>query len=78
MLAMTNPPIKKQQVAINDGNCRLDNPEMAWPLVHPPAYLEPKPIINPPTAIIKNPLKVNNMSQEKSCSGNMPLIDVIP
>ena len=29
MFAIINPPIKKQQVAISDGNCRFDNPEIA-------------------------------------------------
>lgn len=27
--AIINPPTKKQQVAISDGNCRFDNPEIA-------------------------------------------------
>ena len=75
---MITPPIKKQQVAIKDGNCRFDNPEMECPLVQPPAYLEPKPIIKPPTTITKNPLSVNRLSHEKSWSGKTPLMFVIP
>jgi len=27
-LAIINPPIKKQHVAISDGNCKFDKPEM--------------------------------------------------
>lgn len=37
IFAIIKPPMKKQQVAISDGNCRFDNPEMEWPLVQPPA-----------------------------------------
>lgn len=36
-LAIVNPPTKKQQVAIRDGICKLDKPEIEWPLVQPPA-----------------------------------------
>lgn len=35
--AIISPPTKKQQVAISDGNCKLDKPEIACPLVQPPA-----------------------------------------
>lgn len=36
-LAIINPPMKKQQVAIKEGSCKLDSPEIACPLVQPPA-----------------------------------------
>ena len=32
-----SPPIKKPITAISDGNCKLLNPVMACPEVHPPA-----------------------------------------
>ncbi len=36
-LAIIKPPAIKHNVATNDGNCKLDNPIMEWPDVHPPA-----------------------------------------
>ena len=36
-LAEKKPPAIKQQVAINEGICRLDNPIIEWPEVQPPA-----------------------------------------
>ena len=32
---INTPPAKKQQVAINEGHCKLDKPIMAWPDVQP-------------------------------------------
>src|SRR5688572_14177741 len=62
-LAVTKPPAIKQQVATNDGHCKLDMPMMLWPEVQPPAYLVPKPIKKPPTIISKNPFKENKVDQ---------------
>ena len=66
---MINPPAIKHTVAINEPNCKLDNPIMEWPEVHPPAYRVPNPTKNPPITINVNPLKVNNDFQEKSSLG---------
>jgi hypothetical protein len=35
--AMSKPPIKNPITATSDGNCKLLNPAMACPEVHPPA-----------------------------------------
>lgn len=75
---MITPPMKKQQLAIRDGNCRFERPEIAWPLVQPPAYRDPKPIKNPPPTIIKKPFSVNKDSHENSSWGNISLVFVMP
>ena len=54
--------MKNPITAIKEGNCKLDKPLMACPDVHPPAYLEPNPTINPPNAKIKKPFKLNTAS----------------
>jgi hypothetical protein len=46
------PPMKNPITAIKEPKLSNDNPVMAWPDVHPLAYLEPKPMHNPPKEII--------------------------
>src|SRR5688572_4828944 len=67
------PPIKKAIIATRDGHCSEANPKIPCPEVHPPAYRVPKPIINPPTIISKNPCQVSKLFQLKSSTGNKPL-----
>ena len=64
-----NPPTKNPITAINEGNCRLLSPLIAWPEVHPPAYLVPNPIRNPPTTMKMKPFSVNNEDQLKIDKG---------
>lgn len=40
--------MKNPTTAIREGSCKLLRPEIACPEVHPPAYLAPNPIRNPP------------------------------
>jgi len=77
-LAIKKPPIIKQIVATREGHCRLESPMIACPLVHPPAYLVPKPTKKPPTTIMINPLSVNRFSKFISCTGTRLLYSVIP
>src|SRR4051812_25594117 len=58
--AMMKPPAIKQMVAIKEGSCRLDNPIIEWPEVHPPAYRVPKPTRKPPNTIKNNPFTVTS------------------
>src|SRR5262249_44137003 len=76
--AIIMPPIIKQMVATNDGHCKLDKPIIEWPEVHPPAYLVPKPMRNPPTIIITKPLTVNKADQLKTSGGASLLKSSIP
>lgn len=64
-----NPPIKNPTTAIREGNCRLDNPVIACPEVHPSAYLVPNPTRNPPTINKIKPFIVSKNSILKSCDG---------
>lgn len=73
IFAIRKPPVIKQTVAIREGNCKLDSPEMACPDVHPSAYLVPNPIRNPPSTIIINPFIVNKFSQLNSSKGTSAL-----
>lgn len=57
---ITSPPIIKQQVATNDGHCRVDKPIMECPEVQPLAYRVPNPTRNPPMIIKTNPRRVNS------------------
>ncbi len=66
---MIRPPKKNPNTAYSKGSCRLDNPEIAWPEVHPPAYLVPNPTKKPPIMIIIIPYKVNKFSQLKISLG---------
>ena len=77
-VAITKPPIIKQQAAINDGHCNADKPTMAWPLVQPLAYRVPKPTIKPSTTINKNLFKENKCCQLKICLGIGLLKSVMP
>lgn len=61
--------MKNPITATNDGSCKLDNPEMAWPDVQPPAYRVPNPIRNPPTTKSKNPFKLVKVLHENKDSG---------
>jgi hypothetical protein len=70
--------MKKPITAMSDGNCRLDNPLMAWPDVQPPAHREPKPTRNPPTMITKKPLKVRMLHQLNNSSGAIVPSNGIP
>ncbi len=63
------PPIIKQMVATKEGHCKVDNPMMAWPEVHPPAQRVPNPTKNPPITIKNNPLMVNIFSIPKRSDG---------
>lgn len=47
---------------------------MACPEVHPPAYLEPKPIKNPPPIKMINVLNELNCSKQKISWGRKPLV----
>ena len=67
------PPTIKQQVATNEGHCKVDKPMIACPLVQPPAYLVPNPTINPPKITIMNPLRVANWSQLNTSAGTKAL-----
>ena len=67
---MINPPIKNPITATNEGFCRLLNPEIAWPEVHPPAYLVPKPTRNPAITKIDIPFKLRMASQLNISDGN--------
>ena len=68
--AIIKPPTIKQIVATNEGHCKLLNPIIEWPEVHPPAYLVPKPTKNPPPTNMIKPLKVNKPSTLKISIGN--------
>ena len=61
--------MKKPITAISEGHCRLDIPLIAWPEVQPPAYLEPKPTINPPKAKTEKPFTERMASKLKSSAG---------
>ena len=63
---------------MSEGNCSVDNPIIACPLVQPPAYRVPKPTKNPPTTIIIKPLNVNRLFQLNKSAGTKPLKSVIP
>ena len=52
------PPIKKQIVATNEGQFKLDKPIIECPEVQPLAQRVPKPTKNPPKMIKINPFKV--------------------
>ena len=45
---INNPPTKKPATAIREDRLNMLRPVMAWPDVHPPPYLVPKPTKNPP------------------------------
>ena len=68
--AMIKPPVIKLKVAISDGHCKLLKPVIACPLVHPPAYLVPKPTRKPPVTRRMKPLSDNKAGQLKSSDGN--------
>lgn len=72
------PPIMKQMVAIKDGHCKFDNPMMACPEVHPPAYRVPNPTKNPPKTIKKKPFRLSKSPKLNNSVGNKPLKLVIP
>lgn len=67
---MINPPMKKPITATKEGFCRLLNPEIAWPDVHPPAYLVPKPTRKPAITKIDIPFKLRIASQLNISDGN--------
>lgn len=60
---MAKPPIIKQQVATKEGHCKLDNPIMVCPDVHPLAYRVPKPTKKPPKTKNIKPFIVKRLSK---------------
>ena len=58
---MASPPTKNPRTAINEGSCKLLSPDIAWPEVHPPAYLVPNPMNNPPSASNRMLLMESNL-----------------
>lgn len=72
------PPIKNPTTAINEGNCKLERPEIACPDVHPPAYLDPKPTNPPPSKSKNHTLGSESAVIEKSSSGFKPPLKVKP
>ena len=66
------PPTMKQQVAINEGTCKLESPMMACPDVQPPAQRVPKPTKKPPKTKKINPFNENNTSVLNKSEGINP------
>ena len=66
------PPIKNPMTAISDGNWRFERPLIACPDVHPPAYLAPNPIRNPPPTKMIKPGIVVNFSRLNNSRGTKP------
>ena len=69
MCVISSPPMKKPMTAISDGHCKLLNPLMACPDVHPPAYLVPNPTRKPPTTRYNKDEKLNKTFVPNSCKG---------
>ncbi len=67
------PPMKNPITAIKEPKLSNDNPVMAWPDVHPLAYLEPKPMHNPPKEIIS--ISIPNVHVNLD-TGNIPSIKI--
>lgn len=71
-LVIRVPPTMKQNVATKDGHCSVLIPIIACPDVQLPAYLEPKPIRNPPPIIMIKPLALKSDRKENNCCGTAP------
>jgi hypothetical protein len=75
---MVKPPTKKPITAIKDGICKFDKPEMAWPEVQPPAYLDPKPTNKPPKSNKTQVFGLLRAFTENNSSGFNPPLKEIP
>lgn len=64
--------MKKPIAAKKDTSCNELKPVIACPDVHPPAYLVPKPIRNPPIIINIMPFGVERNSKLNSSDGCKP------